>query len=658
MKLKRPKVSILMPSLNSGAFIRECMESVVHQTLQDIEIICIDAGSTDGTLEILREYERNDPRIRVIVSDKKSMGYQYNLGLDAAAGDYIGMVETDDWIEADTFESLWMAASRQDVDIVAANQFLYYTKPEIHDQPLETLKKCPYEQIFFPKDVLYSFAVKPLIWSAIYRRSMLNENSVRFNETPGASFQDASFHFIVMTVAKTAFFLDRYFYHYRYDSETQSINSGGKVYCICDETHYYERFLDNRPADKLYLLKPYMGWKYDKYYWNYTRIAPQFQWEFLIRFREEFAAHRKAGLLEENIFADMSGYEATLKTVNEIIDYPVRYFKNTCKKYYTWPKEEELPEAQLLSKSSSVSPYVSIIIPFHNDNNKTITSLESARKQTLKNIEIICVDDGSDDATLSLIMEQADIDSRLTVLHQDDQGIASAKNRGLKFARGKYVLFLCAGDRLREDAAEILVLLADKYCLDMACFDSVFLTENDKGTKRDACVSELSAENVITGVDFLYSVCEQDTCMPFACTVLYNRMYLKNRKIHFIDGIFYEDRVFVFFALSGAERVYHLIEILYFREDNRNLPIRKFFWRTYSYFVVYQAILQKYRSLPYSEKLQEYVKKELQGICSSLRDIYRLVNKKELCRSKFSDTELCLFDKLISSEDISDITEQ
>ena len=148
MKLKRPKVSILMPSLNSGEFIRECMESVVHQTLEDIEIICIDAGSTDGTLEILREYERNDPRIRVIVSDKKSMGYQYNLGLDAAAGDYIGMVETDDWIEADTFESLWMAASRQDVDIVAANQFLYYTKPEIHDQPLETLKKCPYEQIF------------------------------------------------------------------------------------------------------------------------------------------------------------------------------------------------------------------------------------------------------------------------------------------------------------------------------------------------------------------------------------------------------------------------------------------------------------------------------------------------------------------------------
>ena len=72
MRLQHPKVSILMPSLNSGAFIRECMDSVVNQSLHDIEIICVDAGSTDGTLAILREYEKNDPRIRLIISDKKS----------------------------------------------------------------------------------------------------------------------------------------------------------------------------------------------------------------------------------------------------------------------------------------------------------------------------------------------------------------------------------------------------------------------------------------------------------------------------------------------------------------------------------------------------------------------------------------------------------
>ena len=137
------------------------------------------------------------------------MGYQYNLGLDVATGDYVGMVETDDWIEASTFESLWTAACSQDVDVVAANQYLYYTKPVIHNYPFENLSNCPYEQIFCPRDVLQSFAVKPLIWSAIYRCSMLKENGVRFNETPGASFQDTGFHFLVMTAAKTAFFLNK-----------------------------------------------------------------------------------------------------------------------------------------------------------------------------------------------------------------------------------------------------------------------------------------------------------------------------------------------------------------------------------------------------------------------------------------------------------------
>ena len=80
MEFNRPKVSIIMPSLNVASFIRQCMDSVVTQTLKEIEIFCVDAGSTDGTLEILREYEQKDKRVRVIVSDKKSIGYQYNLG--------------------------------------------------------------------------------------------------------------------------------------------------------------------------------------------------------------------------------------------------------------------------------------------------------------------------------------------------------------------------------------------------------------------------------------------------------------------------------------------------------------------------------------------------------------------------------------------------
>ena len=338
--LKQPKVSVLMPSLNVAEYIRQCMDSVVNQTLKDIEIICIDAGSTDGTLEILHEYEKQDQRIHVIVSAKRSYGYQMNLGLDAANGEYIGIVETDDWIEPDMFESLWNAASEHGVDIVKSNYYWYYTKPEVINKPFENLSKCPYEITFSPQDVLQPLATYPSIWSGIYRQTFINNNKIRFNETPGASYQDTSFHFMVFTVAKSAYFLNKYFLHYRRDNEASSVNTGGKVYCVPDEMHYYEKFLETHPEAKASHIKQYMALKYEKYRWNYARIAPQFQWDFLTLVRREFLSHRKEGLLEEKWF-DTDAW----KNVNEIIDNPVQYFKNTCKKYSTRPVGKDLPPA-------------------------------------------------------------------------------------------------------------------------------------------------------------------------------------------------------------------------------------------------------------------------------------------------------------------------
>ena len=113
----QPKVSVVMPSLNVALYIRECIESVLNQTLKDIEIICVDAGSTDGTLEILKEYADKDPRISIINSDRKSYGYQMNLGMDAAAGEYMGIVETDDIADFDMFETLYNAAKADDLDV-------------------------------------------------------------------------------------------------------------------------------------------------------------------------------------------------------------------------------------------------------------------------------------------------------------------------------------------------------------------------------------------------------------------------------------------------------------------------------------------------------------------------------------------------------------
>lgn len=122
------KVSVLMPSFNVVNYINQCILSVVNQTLKDIQIICIDAGSSDGTLEILEKHANTDDRITIIHSDKRSYGYQMNLGINAAKGEYISIVETDDIAEPDMLEVLYNTAYGRNIDYIKGTAIQFYER--------------------------------------------------------------------------------------------------------------------------------------------------------------------------------------------------------------------------------------------------------------------------------------------------------------------------------------------------------------------------------------------------------------------------------------------------------------------------------------------------------------------------------------------------
>ena len=122
----KAKVSVILPSLNVADYMEECLESVINQSLRELEIICVDAGSTDGTKEILDDYAGKDSRITVLQSDIKSYGKQVNIGLDYASGEYIGILETDDWIEADMYQCLYETARADALDYAAADFDTFY----------------------------------------------------------------------------------------------------------------------------------------------------------------------------------------------------------------------------------------------------------------------------------------------------------------------------------------------------------------------------------------------------------------------------------------------------------------------------------------------------------------------------------------------------
>ena len=239
------KVSVIMPSLNVAKYIEGSVESVVNQTLKDIEIICVDAGSDDGTWEILQEYAEKDDRIVLIKSDMKSYGYQMNLGMEIASGEYIGIVETDDYIEAEMYENLYQKAVEADADIVKSDFEMFTEKKNGHIiracHSLGFFNGMPYDQVFSCKSFFDgTVKLECYIWDAIYKRNFIRENRVRFNETPGASFQDFGFRYQTNFFAKRIVAVPKAYYKYRrsnmtastYSSRTQEYNLRESLYMM------------------------------------------------------------------------------------------------------------------------------------------------------------------------------------------------------------------------------------------------------------------------------------------------------------------------------------------------------------------------------------------------------------------------------------------
>ena len=119
------KVSIILPIYNVQEYLRECLDSVCSQSLADIEIICVNDGSTDSSLDIINEYAAKDKRIVVLSGPNGGYGKAMNKGLDCATGEYIGIVEPDDYVIPEMFDELYEIASKNDLDFVKADFYRF-----------------------------------------------------------------------------------------------------------------------------------------------------------------------------------------------------------------------------------------------------------------------------------------------------------------------------------------------------------------------------------------------------------------------------------------------------------------------------------------------------------------------------------------------------
>ena len=320
----QPKVSVLVPVYNVAKYLPECLDSAVNQSLREIEFICVNDGSTDESLSILRDYESKYPTIKVIDKENGGYGIGMNTAMDAATGEYIGILESDDFASRDMFEVLYTIAKAADADAVKSQYFTYVSYPEPSENKVNSLAGCTFGQVFCPREHQAIFFAPPSIWSGLYRREFLIKNDIRFTETPGASFQDTGFNFKVWASAERAVAISDAFLHYRVDNEGSSVKSREKVFFVNREYAEMLSFLNRNPHLKEPLLPLLNGMKYKTYMWNIKRLDPTLRYEYYQAIVKEFKQTKTAGEIVKEAF-DKNDY----KEICQLLEDPEAYYSKT-----------------------------------------------------------------------------------------------------------------------------------------------------------------------------------------------------------------------------------------------------------------------------------------------------------------------------------------
>lgn len=326
--MSAPKVSVVMPIYNVEKYLQKCLESVMGQTLRDIEIICVNDGSTDSSPDIVRKCASEDSRIIVIDKDNTGYGNSMNVGIDAASGEYIGVVETDDYIEPDMFEVLYNTAIKHGVDFVKSDHYKFVIDKngqEVSQYFAIDPSGTHYDRVINPQNTLSTFGLIMMTWSGIYSTEFLRKNNIRHNETPGASFQDNGFWFQVFTKSDKCYFVNKAFYHLRRDNPNSSVHQRNKVYAMCTEYDFIEQYLKNNGLFEKYS-DIYYAQRCQSYHFTLKRISHEYILEFLKRFSEDFTIPIEKSLLKK---ASLPSH--IWKYTNEIVKDPVEYY---CRKFY------------------------------------------------------------------------------------------------------------------------------------------------------------------------------------------------------------------------------------------------------------------------------------------------------------------------------------
>lgn len=308
---KSPLVSIIIPVYKVEKYLEQCLESVVSQSLEDIEIIIVDEGDLDECRKIIDKFELSDKRIKTVHEKNGCYGAAVNKGIVLARGEYIGIVEGDDFIDSSMVFDLYKKAKEYDADIVKSDFYYYETSKNI-SRKAGKIPKDKTDRILNIQNEPDILKIQPSIWSAIYKREFLINSNIRFLENKGGSYQDTSFAFKALSLAQKIVLTKKAYLHYRIDNENSSVNISNNPCAICAEYDEIEDFLNkNRKIGALVNDIKLIN-QFNAYMWNLLRIDEKYRADFIAKFAFEFMRYRKNNELTLKFYKKVNKKEVEL----------------------------------------------------------------------------------------------------------------------------------------------------------------------------------------------------------------------------------------------------------------------------------------------------------------------------------------------------------
>lgn len=581
------------------------MESVLSQTLKDIEVICIDDGSKDKSLEMLYEYQKKDSRVTVIAQSNQGAGCARNRGIRMASGEFVAFLDSDDFYPNEhALELLYTNAISHKVNICGGSLLFYNgktTKPAVTNENIE---------YFFKEDglIAYSDFQQDYYYQRfLYKTSFLRENHLLFPLY--LRHQDPPFFIRALATAKYFYAIKENVYTYR--SGDNHVKWTPKKILdmfsgITDDLHISSRF----ELDTLYERVA----KRIERQWNYTvKISPIYSYP-------------------EMIITMVNLYKALHLPISKGLDIDTTFLE----KYF---KDNGLDELDIsygkTMEDSTYRPQVSVVIPVYNVEDYLRECLDNILNQTLHEIEVICVNDGSTDGSLAILEEYAAKDERITIVTQKNRGLSGARNTGAKFARGEFLYFIDSDDFIDAEALEYLYQEAHDNQLDILYFDGESFYQPEELRQQfpgvDCCYREKEYSEVVSGEELYVRMSRDGRFRPMVWLQFFSHAFYYDNKLSFYEGIMHEDVQFSYITVLKAKRVSHRRKAFYHyrRRKGAITSGQAKFSHVYGKLICLMSIMHFMESRRFDQDVIQCMSNYLTWLSGSMKSIYNGLPKEE-----------------------------